>query len=133
MGAFKHHAIIVTGWSKETLKRVRRKARKIFKELVSEIVFTPLNDFWSFFIAPDGSKEGWSESFDYDRRRAAFVAWLSKQPGSGGSLDWVEVEYGDDYGRPSAVISDSIVIANSTVSADSPPPGDEPQEGEIPY
>jgi hypothetical protein len=121
MGAFKHHVIIITGWSQKSLKRARRKARKIFKELVSEIVYTPLNDFWSFFIAPDGSKEGWAESFDYDRRRAAYVAWLSKRPESGGSLDWVEVEYGDEYGRPSAVINDST------------PPSEEAENGEIPF
>jgi hypothetical protein len=109
MGMFKHHTIIVTGWSRKATKRARRRARRLFYELVSKIVESPLNGFWTFIIAPDGSKEEWDESFAYDRRRAAYVAWLSRHAHDGSSLlDWVEIQYGDEYGRPSEVISDSV-------------------------
>lgn len=124
MGMFRHHTIIVTSGFKDRTKRARRKARRIFgKRLVSKIVETPLNGFWTFFIAPDGSKEMWDVSDQFDGRRAKYVAWLYKQvKGKGYSLfDWVEVVYGDEYGRPSAVISDST------------PPMEEMEAGEIPY
>lgn len=123
MGMFKHHAVLVTCWSQKTAKRARRKARRLFRELVSKIVESPLNGFWTFFVAPDGSKEEWDESFAYDRRRAAFVAWLRRQASEHNTLlDWVEVQYGDEFGRPSEVTSDSV------------PPREEESEPEgIPY
>jgi hypothetical protein len=124
VGLYRHHAILVTGWFEKPLKRARRKARKLFPGMVSSIVTSQLNDFWSFFIGPNGSQEGWAESFDFDRRRDTYVAWLCRQTGRGkGHLDWVEVVYGDELGMPSAVVSDST-----------PPPPLEPEDDdEIPY
>ena len=119
MGLYRHHAIVVTGWFEKPLKRARCKARKLLPGMVSKIVASPLNSFWSFFIAPDGSKEGWCESFDYDRRRGAYVGWLCRQVGPGkGRLDWVEVVYGDELGRPSAVLTDSTPAPGEALEDD---------------
>lgn len=67
-------------------------------ELVGEIVRGVVNNARSFFVAWDGSKEGWDESDRGDKARAEFVAWLRAQAYGDGSspLDWVEVQYGGD-------------------------------------
>ena len=123
MGSFRHHTIIVTGAFKGPVKRAHRKARKKFRKLVSEIVYTRLNGFSSFFIAPDGSKEFWDESDRCDRLRAKYVAWLSRQVGDSGYslLKWVEIMFGDEMGRPSRVVNDST------------PPIPPDAESEIPF
>lgn len=91
MGFMSHNAIIVTSWSDEHTKQVHDKANEIFPE-VSELMFT-MNGNASFFIPPDGSKEGWRDSDEGDSRRAIFVSWLKD---SGFYVDWVEVQYGND-------------------------------------
>ena len=51
----------------------------------------------SFFIPPDGSKEGWDDSEEGDKSRDRFVGWLRSVREKYG-LSWVEVQYGDnDY------------------------------------
>jgi hypothetical protein len=57
-----------------------------------------VNDSRAFFVPPDGSKEGWSESDEGDGRRDQFIAWLHKHRYSDGSgpLKWVEVRVSDD-------------------------------------
>ena len=42
---------------------------------------------------PDGSKEGWEESVEGDRRRAEFLKWIAE---SDVWCDWVEVIFGGD-------------------------------------
>ena len=76
MGYMRHHSIAVTSW-KETITEIHEEAKKQFGELVSEIIFSPWNGYKSFFIAPDGSKEGWDESIEYDVKRHNFIKYLS--------------------------------------------------------
>ena len=47
----------------------------------------------SFFIAPDGSKEGWATSDNGDNARKEFLDWLLK---SDNYCDYVEVIFGGD-------------------------------------
>ena len=61
MGYICHHAIVVTSSFEATLSDAWIKARQLFAN-VSPIVSSPLNGYRSFFVAPDGSKEGWDES-----------------------------------------------------------------------
>lgn len=89
MGYRRHHAIIVTGCD---LKQVHKKAKKIFPQ-VSEILPPLINFTESFFIPPDGSKEGWADSNEGDDRRQEFIIYLHRK-----TCDWVEVQYGDDEG-----------------------------------
>ena len=91
----KHHAIVLTTWKDEHIEEAHNKAKSLFDH-VTEIVPSNMNGYRSFFIPPDGSKEGWSESETGDMRRAAFKHWLAEQ---NLYIKWVEFQYGDDEGE----------------------------------
>ena len=57
-----------------------------------------VNNYRSFAIVPDGSKEGWPESDEGDEGRDRFIEWLDTQRYDDGSprQRWVEVQFGDD-------------------------------------
>ena len=55
----------MTSWDKKYLIKARTAAEGIFP-WVSEISPTAINGYVSFFIPPDGSKEGWKESTEGD-------------------------------------------------------------------
>lgn len=78
MGYIRHHAIIVTRWSHDSLVDAQKKAIEL-GHAVSAIVRSVINGYESFLIAPDGSKEGWSESDDGDARRDKFIEWLENR------------------------------------------------------
>ena len=63
--------------------------------LVSEVVPTRRNGGGSFFIAPDGSQEGWEESDRGDQQRDVFVRWLKTQREGDGSswFAWRAISY----------------------------------------
>ena len=65
-----------------------------------------MNSYLSFFIPPDGSKEGWPDSDLGDERRARFIAWLHDQEfeDGGSCLAWAEVQYGDEDGEQVVVL-----------------------------
>ncbi|MGG3872975.1 hypothetical protein [Brevibacillus laterosporus] len=64
MGTIKHNAIVVTDadYAMDKLELVHKKAQELFSSLVSPIIKSNSNGYQSFFVAPDGSKEGWEES-----------------------------------------------------------------------
>ncbi len=94
MGMFMHHAIIV---GQEKMGRIRGKAIEIFGPVgVSEIVSGVRNHYQSVFIAPDGSKEGWHESNEWNEKRAKMVKWLKENDRG---LDWAEVQFASEYGK----------------------------------
>lgn len=93
MGYHNHHAIVVTAWDEKYIKPAHAKAVEIFGSMCSEIVESNTNGYVSFFIAPDGSKEGWQESDDGNDRRDKFKAWIKQHDGY---LDTVEIYYGGD-------------------------------------
>jgi hypothetical protein len=101
MGYIRHNAIIVTGDDfplDNKFDRVYEKAKKIFGNLVSNVVPALTNHYQTFFIAPDGSKEGWDLSDEYDQKRkefADFIDSLAYDDGSN-SIDFVDVGY-DEY------------------------------------
>lgn len=97
MGYLLHHAIIVTSSSRELLVTAHATAFACGC-CVSNIVNGKTNNQGSFLIAPDGSKEGWSESHDGDRARNRFVEWADAQRYADGSssLDWSEIVVGGD-------------------------------------
>ncbi len=57
-----HHSIIVSSSIDELFNMAYLKALEIFGDQVSNVVESNANGYRSFFIAPDGSKEGWVES-----------------------------------------------------------------------
>jgi len=107
MGYMRHHAIVVSSWSGEDTRKAHKHAMDIFP-LVSEILTTNINGYHSFFIPTDGSKEGWDESDLGDDRRDSFIKWINSQRYEDGSssLDWVEVQYGDDN-KQTIIVRDS--------------------------
>jgi hypothetical protein len=94
MGITIHHAIVVTSWSEEQIARAHGKARDCCPGFVSSVVKGRANGYVSFFIAPDGSNEGWPESKQGDDQRDDFISWMRAQ-GYSTSLEWVLIEYGD--------------------------------------
>lgn len=117
MGYERQHAILVSASYDVRLKDVpdpnvtpdvdgmpwaeyaRFKAVEIFGEdQVSPVLAGVMNGVASFFVAPDGSKEGWPQSDEGDQKRARFVEWMRACAYEDGSspLDYAEVQYGDD-------------------------------------
>lgn len=116
MGYIKHHAIIVTGSNDDQIKEAHAKAKEIFKDafkddgvlipgdqLVSEIIRGVANTYDSFFIAPDGSKGGWSTSDCGDNARKAFIEWMQGQRRN--YCDFVELCFGGDDDNEHILVS----------------------------
>lgn len=108
MGYMAHHTIVVCGWQKDAVEAAHAKAVELFepvqasdiggynKCMVSPLMGPYVNVEYSFFVAPDGSKEGWDTSQRGDDAREAFTEWLQEQRKTGRYLDWVEVRFGGD-------------------------------------
>ena len=105
MGYIRHHAIVVTSWDDSCIVDAHLKAIEIFGELVSCIVKSKINGYVSFFIAPDGSKEGWSGSADGDKNREKFIKWINSKAYTDGSnvYSYAEFFYGDDENQSEIV------------------------------
>lgn len=93
MGYIRHHAIVVTAYDDDEIKQAHDRATELFEHLVTPIVKSGMNGYASFFVAPDGSKEGWERSNEYDLKRAELVAFVE-----GLGLNFAELYYGDDNG-----------------------------------
>lgn len=108
MGYMRHHAICVTSLNERLIAKAHAKAKLYLPRLVTEIVGPVVNGYYSFFVAPDGSKEGWPESDEAEAGRTDFTKWLDEQCFSDGSnsLQWVLVQYGDDR-YETKVVADS--------------------------
>jgi len=100
MGYIKHHGIAVTSSINELIKEAHAQAKSIFKERTSEILNSKTNGYKSFFIAPDGSREGWEESNNGNHQRETFVKWINEQAYEDGinSISFCEFFYGEDNG-----------------------------------
>ena len=113
MGYMRHHAILVTTAIDALARAAHVKALSLFDAtLVSGVQESIVNGYHSFAIFPDGSKEGWQDSDAGDRNRAAFLAWADTQryEDQSTSLDWVEVQYGDDD-HETCIVHDSDAYA----------------------
>ena len=113
MGWHRHHAIVVTSCNQDSIEWAHDKASEIFHANepekygpsdgrvtpVTEITDKVVNGYRSFMVAPDGSKEGWSESDRADEARESFIDWLEEMRYDDGSslLCWVEVEFSNEY------------------------------------
>lgn len=93
----RHHAFVVTSYDTQKLVVVWDFAKSL-KLDVSGFVSSALNGYVSFFVAPDGSKEGWEASRAGDLKRDLFVEFLDEQRFEDGStaIRWAELRYGDD-------------------------------------
>lgn len=119
MGYMRHHAIVVTGTNEESAKAAHAEAIRIFHAdkaidfmspgtaMVSPILESPVNGYFSFFIAPDGSKEGWDTSDSGNEGREMFIKELRLMRRRKVYLDWVEVQFGDDNNHTAIIHSHS--------------------------
>jgi hypothetical protein len=96
MGYIKHHAIVVCGW--DDIAIAHEKAIEIFGELVSNVVPGVINGYQSFFIAPDGSKEGWEVSTTHDDKRDEYIEWIKVQEATDHYYSYAELFFGEDNG-----------------------------------
>jgi hypothetical protein len=93
VGYIKHDTIVCTAWDAKYVAPVHEKAVQLFGDLVSEIIEGKSNGQVSFFIAPDGSKEGWDVSDDCDVLRDQFLRYLKE---ANSFVDYVHVRFGGD-------------------------------------
>lgn len=94
MGFVKHDAIIVTSFKKEHAFKAYTMAVKLSLN-PSQPRPSQINDYWTFFVPPDGSKSGWPHRDIADKRRETFTEWMHAQELY---LEWVHVSYGQDQG-----------------------------------
>lgn len=126
MGYMRHHMIVVTSCDDLQIQEAHAKAMEIFSWAnmglvnqgivgVTPIFTSPVNHYHTFFVPPDGSKEGWSDSEDGDTGRALFVEWLNAQRYEDGStcLKWAEVQYGDEEQDNRVLRHDGEVVPGS--------------------
>lgn len=92
MGYIRHDAIVATSWKTEHLVAAREKAVSLGLPC-SEVVKSRLNGYVSFLIAPDGSKEGWTDSDEGDSARDQWKAWMRADDLY---VDWAHVNFGGD-------------------------------------
>jgi len=96
MGFIRHDAIVVTSWSDADIEAAHARALTCFEETCAEvtnITGAAMNGYRSFLVAPDGSKEGWTDSDDAEDAREDFVAWLQED---GPLVSYIEVRFGGD-------------------------------------
>jgi len=103
MGYIRHDAIVVTGTLKAHITKARRRAEELGLQ-VSKLVLSPLNGYWSFLIAPDGSKEGWSESDDGDRMRREWIGEMTI-PSNRHLVDWAHINFGGDDPQKASMLA----------------------------
>ena len=92
MGIIQHDAIIITGMDYESSTPVMEAynvAVTMFPT-VSPILNSETNGYTSFFIPPDGSKEGWDTSNHWNQVRINFLKQISQLP-----IDVITVTYGE--------------------------------------
>jgi len=107
MGYIKHDAVVVTG-SEKDVKRLHVHAEKLFMQSTVSAVLGPLvNRTYSFFVAPDGSKEGWESSNKQDKARDKFIRFLLKHK-KDLHADWVHISFGGDQEKTIVIKSSDL-------------------------
>lgn len=102
MGYIKHEAVIVTADHKK-IEEYYEKAKSLGC-LTSEIVKGAANGTSSFFVAPDGSKEGWDTSSEHQLKRDELVAYLKSKDWG---VDFVQITFGGDDRNTPCIIEHS--------------------------
>ena len=108
MRNIRHHALVVTCNDRDVLESIRAKALELFKLhmeatkgalLASEIKVSLINHYATFFIMPDGSKEGYDASDDSDIIRDKLIDYIKPLiPSDVYHLSYAEVSFGADDG-----------------------------------
>lgn len=106
MSYYEHKTLVVTGEGPH-FTNAYKKAKELFKKddlgkevsMVSNIVGTGMNQYYSFFIAPSGSKANLEIDVFFSEKLKEMVDYLNTDDckfEDGSSFNrWVLVEYGD--------------------------------------
>lgn len=83
MGYIRHDAVVITTWHEldkleEYVTQFRAGLSEGWQGLVVGPIHSVVNGDVTYFIAPDGSKEGWGDSDTGDRIRYEFLEGLDK-------------------------------------------------------
>lgn len=100
MGTIINKAIVVTA-ADYKINDIRDEALRIYgtySHLISSVCVHAIAGEGSFFIAPDGSKEGWDTSNTCKEYAEEFKHYLGNPATP--HCEWFEVHYGGDYGAP---------------------------------
>jgi hypothetical protein len=105
MGYMRAHSIAVESWDVEKLSELHMKACLIFDDLVTEIIKERCNGYMAFFIAPDGSKEGWADSDNGDIQRKEFINEIREYNNGDGSnpIRYCEFYWSDDEEKAAVI------------------------------
>jgi hypothetical protein len=103
MGAMQHDAIIIEGTEKG-VRAAAREARQIFQhpKLRFHILGPFVNGRTFLFIPPDGSKDGWDTSKEWDEKRSVLKDALKllqekfDYMKTNEWVDYIEVSWGDN-------------------------------------
>jgi uncharacterized phage infection (PIP) family protein YhgE len=105
MGLIQHKVLIVTGYDVNYFgegmhfDNALKKAKSLFPELMSNVIKSEINEYQTFMIAPDGSKEGWTLSDETDKKLDEMVAYLRttacKFHDGSSCLNWFLASYGE--------------------------------------
>mgnify|MGYP005851057893 CR=1 FL=1 len=100
MGYLRRHAIAVTGTYGNDIDKAHAFAQGTGAQ-VTDIYTASINNERTFFVCPDGSKEGWHQSDAGDDQRYRIVEYLKSVAYEDGSspLAWCEFFYGDEMGE----------------------------------
>ena len=102
MGIIQHHTVIATTWNHERANEFQEwidselndRERQLIVRAVSWV-----NNYHTFVLVPDGSKEGWKTSDEGDNLRDRMVCKLvfynDKGDDGGSPWDWVECTFGE--------------------------------------
>lgn len=102
MGVENNECVIATTWDSESMNKLKLWVSTLDSDIYSLFVFVPalMNGKETMFLAPDGSKKGWSTAKEVAAIRDALIDKLNELAFEDGSspFDWVEVGYGE-YGQ----------------------------------
>lgn len=103
MGYEAQKLLVVTCHSEATLEVARAKAVECFgarSDLVAPIMGPFINRRATFFVAPDGSKEGWADSDEVDLIMEQYLEWLTSyrkdEPWSYNPFKWALYQFTAD-------------------------------------
>lgn len=107
MRNIKHHAILITAHDLKVLQQLKVVIADMIKQnieasngikLLGEITESLINNFYSFIVFPDGSKEGHETSDDADILRKKITTHIEQynKANKENPINFIEVYFGSD-------------------------------------
>ena len=100
MSVERHHIMVVTYWNPVTLNMAHGRAQALLLR-PTPIVPSGVEGWGTFYISPDGHKEGWAESDEWDARRQELCSWIEEECKP---VEYVLLAYGGSEGQPPSIV-----------------------------